>query len=451
MTLDDVRDRVRGLMPRARQDLARAVSFKSVFDPRAEPPPDCEAMVDFTTEVFADAGLEEVRAYETADGSKTVCGRTSGPDDAPTVLLYFHHDVQPPLDERAWRSPPWELTERDGRWFGRGAADCKGNMIVHLTALRALAGELPVRVKIVGEGSEELGDGGLEDFVPRHPDLFSADVILICDAGNSAVGSPSLTTTLRGVVEVTVTVRTLSTPMHSGMFGGPAPDALAALIQMLATLRDAAGNTTIRGLDNTQRWTGAEYAADDFRRDANVLDGVDLLGDGSIADMVWARPSVTVLGIDCPRIAGSSAAVQPEASALVSLRVPPGTDAGAAHDALVAHLDAVAPWNVQIDCQRGFQGQPFTGAVSGPGFDAMTSALREVYGRDPLLLGSGGSIPLCNVFQETFPDAEIMLLGVEEPLCLIHAPNESVDPREIENMAVVEAEFLRRLGELVTR
>jgi acetylornithine deacetylase/succinyl-diaminopimelate desuccinylase-like protein len=234
------------------------------------------------------------------------------------------------------------------------------------------------------------------------------------------------------------------------MFGGPAPDALAALIQMLATLRDARGNTTIRGLDNTQRWTGADYAADDFRRDANVLDGVELLGDGSVADMVWARPSVTVLGIDCPRIAGSSAAVQPEARALVSLRVPPGTDASAAHDALVAHLEAVAPWNVQVDCQRGFQGRPFTGAVAGPGFDAMTSALREVYGCDPVLLGSGGSIPLCNVFQETYPDAEIMLLGVEEPLCLIHAPNESVDPREIENMAVVEARFLMEFGQVTS-
>ena len=295
-------------------------------------------MVDFTVDLFSGVGLQEVRAYETSDGSKAVCGHAHGPPGAPTVLLYFHHDVQPPLDEDAWLSPVWEMTERDGRWYGRGTADCKGNIVTHLTALRALEGELPVSVKIVGEGSEELGDGGLEEFVPRHADLLRADVILICDTGNAAVGVPTLTTTLRGVVEVTVTVRSLSTAMHSGMFGGAAPDALAALILMLATLRDEQGNTTIRGLDNTQVWSGAKYPPEQFRTDANVLDGVDLLGD-DVADMIWARPAVTVLGIDCPPVVGSSAVIQPEARALVSLRVPPGMDAGDAQDALIAHLD----------------------------------------------------------------------------------------------------------------
>ena len=183
-----------------------------------------------------------------------------------------------------------------------------------------------MNVKIIGEGSEELGDGGLEDFVPRHPDLLRADAIIVCDAGNFAVGVPSLTTTLRGVVEVVVTVRTLSSAMHSGVFGGAAPDALAALILMLATLRDERGDTTIRGLDNTQTWSGAKYPPEQFRKDANVLDGVDLLGD-DISDMIWARPAVTVLGIDCPPIDGCTAAIQPEARALISLRIPPGVDA----------------------------------------------------------------------------------------------------------------------------
>ena len=285
-------------------------------------------MVDLTIDLFTGVGLQEVTAYETSDGSKAICGHAAGPPGAPTVLLYFHHDVQPALGEEKWTTPAWQLTERDGRWYGRGAADCKGNIVTHLTALRALAGELPVNVKIIGEGSEELGDGGLEDFVPRHPDLLRADAIIVCDAGNFAVGVPSLTTTLRGVVEVVVTVRTLSSPMHSGVFGGAAPDAIAALIAMLATLRDERGNTTIRGLDNTQTWSGAKYQPEQFRKDANVLDGVDLLGD-DISDMIWARPAVTVLGIDCPSIAGCTAAIQPEARALISLRIPPGVDARA--------------------------------------------------------------------------------------------------------------------------
>ena len=174
-----------------------------------------------------------------------------------------------------------------------------------------------------------------------------------------------------------------------------------------------------------------------------MLDGVDLLGD-DVADMIWARPAVTVLGIDCPPVVGASAVVQPEARALVSLRVPPGIDANDAQEALIAHLAAVAPWHVHVDFERGFAGQPFAGSVDAPAFAAMAEAMQEVYGREVTLYGSGGSIPLCNVFQQTFPDAEIMLLGVEEPRSLIHAPNESVDPREIESLALVEALFMQK-------
>ena len=235
--------------------------------------------------------------------------------------------------------------------------------------------------------------------------------------------------------------------MHSGMFGGPAPDALAALIQMLSTLRDEHGNTTIRGLDATQTWTGAVYPPEQFRKDANVLDGVDLLGDSTVSDLLWARPAATVLGIDCPPVVGSSAAIQPESRARINLRVPPGMDAKQAQDALIEHLRAVAPWHVQLDFEREADGEPFVGSTSGPAFAAMNEAMTEAYGREATQEGQGGSIPLCNVFQETFPDAEIMLIGVEEPLCLIHAPNESVDPSEIENMALTEALFLQHYAQ----
>jgi cysteinylglycine-S-conjugate dipeptidase len=445
MSLDALRDRVQGLMPQARGDLARMVAFRSVYDPHQPPPEDCDRMVDLTLELMSSVGARDVAAHPTSDGSRTVCGHIPGPPGAPTALLYFHHDVQPELDAAAWDSPPWALTERNGRWYGRGAADCKGNLAAHLTALRALGDELAVNVTIVGEGSEELGDGGLETFVPEHADLLRADVILVCDSGNAAVGRPSLTTTLRGVVEITVTVRTLAGPVHSGKFGGAAPDALAALIAMLASLRDAQGNTTVRGLANDQRWAGAPCPPEQFRRDAGVLDGVDLLGDDT-GSMIWARPAVTVLGIDCPPVVGSVGAVQGEARARVSLRVPPGMDAPAAQAALIDHLAAVAPWHVRVECNPDFAGAPFAGSVDGPAFHAMAGAMRDVYGHDVTLQGEGGSIPLCNVFAETFPDAEIMLLGVEEPLCRIHAPNESVDPSEIENMALVEALFLQRLA-----
>jgi acetylornithine deacetylase/succinyl-diaminopimelate desuccinylase-like protein len=443
MSTEQLRARIRELMPRARADLAQMVSMKSVYDARQFPREECGRMVDFLVEAFSEVGLRDVQGYETPDGSQAVCGHRPGPPGSPTVLLYFHHDVQPPLDEASWQTPAWELTERDGRWYGRGAADCKGNIAAHLTALRALGDDLGVGVKIVGEGSEEQGTGGLEAFVPKHADLLRADAILVCDTGNFAVGLPSLTTSLRGLANVWVTVRALSSAMHSGVFGGAAPDALAALIAMLATLRDAAGNTTIRGLDATQTWDGIEYPPEQFRKDANVLDGVDLLGD-AVADMVWARPAATVLGIDCPPVVGSTAAIQPAARARINLRVPPGMNAQKAQDALIDHLASVAPWHVQVEFEREAQGEPFVGAVTGPGVETMRSAMREAYGREPVSQGQGGSIPLCNIFADTFPEAEIMLLGVEEPLCLIHAPNESVDPAEIADMSLVEALFLQR-------
>jgi len=439
-----LRTRVHKLMPQAREDLAQLVAFRSVADPKQFPPDECEHAAAWVVDAFRGLGFGDVALHPTPDGSKAVVGHRPGPEGSPTVLLYCHYDVQPPLDDAAWKTPVWKLTEKDGRWYGRGAADCKGNIVVHLAALRALGDQIPCTVKLVAEGSEEQGTGGLEAFIPNHRDLLRADAILVADTGNFAVGVPSVTTTLRGLANVVVTVRTLSSSMHSGMFGGPAPDALVALVQMLATLHDEDGNTTVRGLSNDQKWTGAAYPPEQFRADAHVLSGVDLVGDGTVSDLLWARPALTILGIDAPPVVGSSAALESMARARLNLRVPPGVDSKQAQDALVAHLEAVAPWHAKVDIEREADGQPFTASTEGPAYTALTDAMKDAYGRQAMTLGQGGSIPLCNVLRETYPDAEIMLIGVEEPRCLIHAPNESVDPSEIENMAVTEAAFLGR-------
>jgi acetylornithine deacetylase/succinyl-diaminopimelate desuccinylase-like protein len=388
---------------------------------------------------FSDAWLAEI-----ADGSQAVLGsRQCADPDAPTVLLYAHYDVQPPLDEAAWRTPPFELTEVDGRWYGRGAADCKGNILVHLTALRALGDAVPVNLKLVVEGSEET-TGALEQFVPGHADLLRADAILVCDSGNAAVGHPAVTVSLRGVADVIVRVDALASELHSGLFGGAAPDALAALVAMLATLRDGRGNTTVRGLDSTQVWPGAPYTPETFRADAGVLDGVSLLGDGTVADMVWSRPAVTILGIDCPPVVGSAPAITPRAAARLNLRVPPGTPIGQAAEALVSQLHAAAPWGVHVTAEIEAPGPAFQARTGGPAYQAVAAAMQEAYGRPLVMLGDGGSIPLCNVLADTYPGAELILMGVEEPLALIHAPNESVDPAEIAAMALTEALFLQR-------
>lgn len=439
-----LRGRVHDLMDRARTDLTELVSYRSVADPRQYPPEECAKAAKWVLDAFGEVGFTGMRLEETPDGSRAVYGERKGLDGAPTVLLYAHYDVQPPLDEAAWRTPPFQLTEHNGRWYGRGTADCKGNILMHLTALRALGDDVPVNLKLIVEGSEEQGTGGLEEFVPGHADLLAADVILVCDTGNAAVGAPAATISLRGLANVIVTVEALGSEMHSGMFGGAAPDALAALIHMLSTLRDEKGNTTVKGLDNTQTWNGEVYDPQQFRTDANVLDGVSLLGDGTVSDMLWARPAVTVLGIDCPPVVGSAAAIQPHARARINLRVPPGMDPKVAQDALIAHLEAVAPWGVKVKTEREASGAPFRAATGGPAYDALAAAMRESYGRNLTTLGQGGSIPLCNVFADTYPNAEIILMGVEEPLTLMHAPNESVDPDEIEHMAFAEALFLKR-------
>jgi acetylornithine deacetylase/succinyl-diaminopimelate desuccinylase-like protein len=246
------------------------------------------------------------------------------------------------------------------------------------------------------------------------------------------------------VADVIVSVAALASELHSGLFGGAAPDALAALVAMLATLRDAAGNTAVPGLDNTQTWPGAPYPAQTFRADAGVLDGVSLLGDAAVADMVWARPAVTIVGIDCPPVLGSAPAITPRATARLNLRVPPGTSARGAAEALVSHLHAVAPWGVQVKTEIEAPGAAFQARTGGPAYQAIAAAMQEAYGRPMVTLGDGGSIPLCTVLADTYPDTELILMGVEEPQALIHSPNESVDPTEIANMALTEALFLQR-------
>ncbi|MFE1786271.1 dipeptidase [Streptomyces sp. NPDC059506] len=436
---------VRALMPRAREELAELVSHRSVADPRQFPPEECDKAARWIADALEAEGFSDVALLDTPDGTRSVYGHLPAPEDAPTVLLYAHYDVQPPLDEAAWTSPPFELTERDGRWYGRGAADCKGGVIMHLTALRALRalGGIPVGVKVLVEGSEEQGTGGLERYVEEHPQVAAADAIVIGDTGNFRLGRPTVTATLRGMTMVEVSVATLESNLHSGSFGGAAPDALAALIRMLDSLRDEDGATTVEGLDRGRAWEGLEYPEADFRADAGVLDGVGLVGRGPVADRVWARPAVTVLGIDCPPVVGATPSVQAAARALVSLRVAPGTDAGAAERALVAHLESAAPWGARVEVKPVGRGQPFRADTASPAYEAMGRAMREAFGREMEVAGQGGSIPLCNTLAAACPEAEILLIGLSEPSARIHAVDESVSPEELERLSLAEALFLQ--------
>ncbi|MFL4902498.1 dipeptidase [Streptomyces sp. MMS24-I2-30] len=445
MSSNPVAETVASLLPRAKAELAELVAFKSVADFDQFPKSESEKAADWVAGALRAEGFQDVALLDTPDGTQSVYGCLPGPEGAKTVLLYAHYDVQPPLDESAWTTPPFELTERDGRWYGRGAADCKGGVIMHLLALRALRanGGVPVTVKVIAEGSEEQGTGGLERYAEQHPDLLAADAVVIGDTGNFRVGLPTVTASLRGMVLVRVQVDTLAGNLHSGQFGGAAPDALAALIRVLDSVRAADGSTTIDGLASEGRWDGLAYPDGQFRADAKVLEGVGLIGEGTVADRLWARPAVTVLGIDCPPVVGATPSVQASARALVSLRVPPGVDAVEAGKLLQAHLEAHTPWGARVQTERIGQGQPFRADTESPAYRAMADAMAVAYpGQEMQYAGQGGSIPLCNTLAQLYPEAEILLIGLSEPEAQIHAVNESVSPEELERLAVAEALFL---------
>ncbi len=256
-------------VPRGRDDLTRLVSLRSVANPAIEPASECAASAALVAALFVDAGVDGVEQVRAPDGSLAVVGRSAGPEGAPAVVLYSHHDVVPAGDLDSWSTPPWELTERDGRWFGRGSADCKGNLVATLLALRAVRevlGDWPVEVAIVCEGSEEQSSGGMEALARARPELVRCDAFVLADTGNVELGSPTLTTSLRGTGSVLMTVRTMGHPAHSGMYGGAAPDALQALLTALASLRDAAGETTVDGLDHDGTWDGCGVRRVQVRR-----------------------------------------------------------------------------------------------------------------------------------------------------------------------------------------
>ncbi|WP_255948457.1 dipeptidase [Streptomyces odontomachi] len=450
MPPNSIAETVASLMPRAKEELTELVAFRSVAEFTTFPRSESEAAATWVATTLRNEGFRDIAVLDTPDGTQSVYGFLPGPQDAPTVLLYAHYDVQPPLDEAAWTTPPFELTERDGRWYGRGTADCKGGFIMHLLALRALraAGGVPVNVKMIVEGSEEQGTGGLERYAEQHPELLRADTMVIGDAGNFRAGLPTVTVSLRGMTLLRVRVDTLEGNLHSGQFGGAAPDALAALVRILDSLRADDGSTTVDGLVDGVAWEGLQYPEEDFRRDAKVLDGVALIGSGTVAERIWSRPAVTVIGIDCPPVVGATPSVQASARALVSLRVPPGLDSTEATKLLAAHCEAHAPWGARVHFEQTGQGQPFGAHTTSPAYAAMARAMSEAYpGQEMQYAGQGGSIPLCNTLAQLYPETDILLIGLSEPEARIHAVDESVSPQELESMAVTVALFLQHYAQ----
>jgi acetylornithine deacetylase/succinyl-diaminopimelate desuccinylase-like protein len=394
------------------------------------------------------AGLPDVRIVR-AGGQPAVIGRRPAPPGAPTVLLYAHHDVQPVGDRSAWLTEPFEPTERVGRLYGRGAADDKAGIMAHVAALRAFGDELPVGVTVFVEGEEEFGSESLEDLLLQYRHDLDADVIVIADSGNWDIGQPALTTSLRGIVNCFVDVRTLDHAVHSGMFGGAIPDALMTLSRLLATLHDDAGDVTVEGLVRREA-APLDYPEQRLRVEGGVHEGVSLIGTGRLVDRIWTRPAISVLGIDAPATAEAPNALVPTARAKLSVRIAPGDDPKTAFLALQAHLEHHAPWGCRVGLTLEHDGAPCVIDATGPAYEAARTAFAAAWdGVSPVDIGVGGSIPFIATFQDLFPGAAILVTGVEDPDSRAHGPNESLHLGEFARVCLAETLLLARVAELV--
>ncbi|WP_426308874.1 dipeptidase [Cellulosimicrobium sp. E-16] len=449
-----LREAVARLFPALRADLESLVRVPSVSN-AAFDQAHVAASADAVAALLRDAGLPEVQVLcaRTADGTEgapAVVARRPAPDGAPTVLLYAHHDVQPPGDAATWETDPFEPTERDGRLYGRGAADDKAGVVAHLGALRALAastalGDLPVGVTVFVEGEEEIGSPTFLPFLTQYRDLLAADVIVVADSSNWKIGVPALTTSLRGLVDCEVEVAVLDHAVHSGMFGGPVLDAVTLLARLITTLHDDAGNVAVPGLVTAAEPT-VDYAEADFRADSSLLDGTVLAGEGSIAGRLWTKPAIAVIGLDAPSVAHASNTLTPRATAKLSVRLAPGQDPAVAMAALRTHLESSAPLGAHVTVRDGEQGKPFLAPGDSEAMRAARWAFATSWGTDPVDIGVGGSIPFIADLLEVFPDAAILVTGVEDPDSRAHGANESVHLGELEKVVLAEALLLARLG-----
>ncbi|RZU52474.1 acetylornithine deacetylase/succinyl-diaminopimelate desuccinylase-like protein [Krasilnikovia cinnamomea] len=442
---DDLRAAVAREMPGVRADLERLVRIPGIafdgFDHSH-----VERSAEAVAELLRGCGLD-VQIVRGA-GQPAVIGRKAAPPGAPTVLLYAHHDVQPAGDPALWHSDPFEPVERDGRLYGRGAADDKAGVMAHVAALRAYGDDLPVGVVVFVEGEEEYGSATLDELLETHRDLLRSDVIVIADSGNWDVGVPALTTSLRGLVTCFVEVRTLANAVHSGMFGGPVPDALTVLARLIATLHDDDGEVAVDGLVGREG-ASVDYPEDRFRHEAGIVDGVRLVGHGTITDRIWNKPAISVLGIDAPGTAVAPNALVASAKASLSIRVAPGDDPQSVYAAVRSHLEKYVPWGAQVSVTLEGDGAPCVIDASGPAYDAARAAFRAAWdGTEPVDMGMGGSIPFIATFHDLFPDAAILVTGVEDPHSAAHGPNESLHLGEFARVCLAEALLLRNVAAL---
>lgn len=451
-TVAALRSSVDSAFPQTVEELTSLVAIPGVawaaFDPA-----ELDRSAEAVAALVRSTGIEDVRILRVDNngtpGGPAVVARRPAAAGKPTVLLYAHHDVQPPGARELWESEPFVAEERGGRLYGRGAADDKAGIMAHIAAFRAvtevLGDELGVGITLFIEGEEEAGSPTFRQFLDEHRELLQSDVIVVADSSNWKVGVPALTTSLRGLVDGTIEVRVLEHAVHSGMFGGPVLDAPTLLARLIATLHDDDGSVAIDGLVSVDS-AEVDYPEADYRADASVLEGVRLAGTGSLASRLWTQPALSIIGIDAPSVAVSSNTLLPAARAKFSLRLAPGQDPQKAMAAVERHVNANAPFGATVTFTPGESGNPFSTDTAKPAARIALWALRTAWGTDAVEAGIGGSIPFIADLTEVYPDAQILVTGVEDPDSRAHSANESLHLGEFSRAVLAEALMLARLN-----
>ncbi len=444
MNIDELRSRINDVLPGIRSDLEDLVRIQSVSaDP--ERASEVQRSAEAVSALFEAEGFR-VQITTADGGAPAVIAHKAGPAGAPTVLLYAHHDVQPENDHADWDSPPWEPTERGGRLYGRGAADDKAGIATHLAAARAFGDDLPVSLVMFIEGEEEVGSDSLVALLRQHHDELRSDVIVIADSGNWDIGVPALTTSLRGLVRADVEVRTLTHAVHSGMWGGLVPDSLMALARLIASLHDDEGNVTVDGL-HAGPAAEVDYPEERLRAESGAAGGVRWIGSGSTVERLWTKPALSITGLDGPKVAGASNTLVPLARCRISLRIAPGDTTANAVACLRKHLEAHVPWGAELGITIVDTGEATQIDATGPAYDVARTAFRDAWdGVEPIDMGVGGSIPFIAEFLEAFPQASVLVTGVEDPDTRAHGANEGLHLAEFERVLLAEALLLDGLG-----
>ena len=442
--MSDLRTAVDRVLPSVLADLQNLVRIRSVSaDPGAAD--DMGVAAEAVAELARAAGAADVAILSVTGGAPAVVAHWPAPDGAPTALLYAHHDVQPTGERADWTSEPFQPVERDGRLYGRGAADDKAGVMAHVAALRAFDGKPPVGVTLFVEGEEEIGSPTFTRFLETYRDELAADVIVVADSVNWSIDTPALTTSLRGLVDGVVEVRVLDHAVHSGMFGGPVLDALTSLCRLLATLHDGNGDVAVPGLVQ-RKAKEVDYPESRYRAEAGILDGVELSGTGSLGDRLWTKPALSVVALDATPVADAANVLVHAARAKVSLRLAPGQDPRSALDALGDHLRSHAEFGAEVTFTDGALGPPCELDTSKPAYDAARDAFADAFGKPPVEVGLGGTIPFIAEFAATFPGAAVLVTGVEDPDSRAHGADESLHLGQFAKVCLAEALLLDRLA-----